>query len=84
MIRVILVSFDFLTPFDLRTETFRVNVELSIYSHGNTRTHTFSSQEVTLGHFSKILEQINIDLENFSPLVKWGQKVIWSKMVMMA
>ena len=70
MIRVIPASFEFLTPFDLTAETFRVNLELSICSHGNIRTHTFSSQEVTLGHFSKILEQINIGFENFSPLVK--------------
>ena len=37
MIRVILAPKERLTPFDLRTQTFRVNVELSTYYHGHTR-----------------------------------------------
>ena len=34
MTRVILASNDFLTPFDLRAQIFRVNVELSVHYRG--------------------------------------------------
>ena len=36
MIRVILVPNDLLTPFYLRAQKFKVNVEFSAYHHGQT------------------------------------------------
>ena len=48
MPRVILAPHELLTLFDLRGQTFRVNLESSTYSHGYTRK---SSPKVTFGYF---------------------------------
>ena len=52
MTRVILEPNDLLTSFDLRTQTFRVGVELAFYYRRQTRKKN-SSRKVTFGHFFK-------------------------------
>ena len=55
MTRVILASYDLLTPFDLKGPTFRVNVELPTHYHAQNQKMFFLSQKVNFGHFSKMI-----------------------------
>ena len=50
MTRAILALYDLLTPFNLRVQTFRVNLELLTYYYEHSRKKNLS-RKVTFGHF---------------------------------
>ena len=69
--RVVLGPNDVLTPFDLRTQTFRVNVELATYYHKHTRKKIFEPKGYFRTFFQKIFFRVQWP--------RWGSNgVFWA------